>query len=201
LIYRYLIANGIGQAAEIAYLLKNTKSLVESYLKEMILSGELYEVMVKGIKYYVRPNSLELINQPLARTKLKILSPFDNLLIQRKRIKNLFNFDYILECYVPRSKRQYGYFSLPILWEGKLVARMDCIAERKKSLLHIHHISLEADLVKMEAFALALCKELRFFLEFNGCTRLQLHNTSPNNFKPVLVALLRELLNEHYEAA
>ena len=55
-------------------------------------------------------DAFELLNQPLSRTKLKILSPFDNLLIQRKRMQSLFNFDYLLECYVPEAKRQFGYF-------------------------------------------------------------------------------------------
>ena len=85
-----------------------------------------------GNGYFALPESLELLRKPLSRSKLKILSPFDNLLIQRKRMKTLFSFDYQIECYVPEGKRQYGYFSLPILWDGKLVARMDCKADRKK---------------------------------------------------------------------
>jgi uncharacterized protein YcaQ len=68
------------------------------------------------------PESLVLLNKPLARSKLKILSPFDNLLIQRQRMRNLFGFDYQIECYVPAAKRKHGYFSLPILWGGRLVS-------------------------------------------------------------------------------
>ena len=149
--------------------------------------------MPAAISYYALPASLELLSKPLARSKLKILSPFDNLLIQRKRMQTLFGFDYLIECYVPEAKRQYGYFSLPILWDGKLVARMDCKTERKKSLLHIHHLALEPWLVKTDAFSLALYKELASFLQFNNCSNLRLHRTTPANFKPLLQTVINSL--------
>ncbi|MGI9568419.1 MAG: winged helix-turn-helix domain-containing protein, partial [Desulfobulbia bacterium] len=193
LITRYLQANGLGQSAEITYLLKNTKPLVSATLQEMVSNGELLQINAGGNSYYALPASLELLSKSLARSKLKILSPFDNLLIQRKRMQTLFDFDYLIECYLPEAKRQYGYFSLPVLWDGKLVARMDCKTERKKSLLHIHHLALEPWLVKTDAFFLALHKELASFLQFNNCSNLQLHRTSPAKFKPVLLTVINSL--------
>ncbi len=193
LITRYLQSNGLGQASEISYLLRNTKPLVASTLQEMVSNRELLQLSVGDNSYYALPDSLELLNKPLSRSKLKILSPFDNLVIQRKRMQALFNFDYLIECYVPEAKRRYGYFSLPILWDGKLVARMDCRTERKKSLLHIHHLALEPWLIKTAAFTLALCKELESFLRFNNCSHLKLHRTTPANFKPELQAMIKSL--------
>jgi len=189
LITRYLQANGLGQASEIVYLLKNTKVLVSASLQALLSNGELIQISTGGNSYFALPASLELLSKPLARGKLKILSPFDNLLIQRKRIQALFNFDYQIECYVPEALRRYGYFSLPILWDGKLLARMDCKAERKESLLHIHHLALEPRLVKTEAFALALSKELLSFLQFNECKSFCIHRTSPTSFKQELEKL------------
>jgi uncharacterized protein YcaQ len=193
LITRYLQANGLGQPAEIVYLLKNTRPLVSAALQEMVSNGELLQVSVGGNSYYALPASLALMGKPLARSKLKILSPFDNLLIQRKRMQAFFGFDYQLECYLPAPKRQYGYFSLPVLWDGKLVARMDCKTERKKSRLHIHHLALEPRLVKTDAFFLALHKELARFLQFNNCSHLRLHRTSPASFKPELQTVINSL--------
>lgn len=109
-------------------------------------------------------------------------------------MQELFSFNYQLECYVPAANRQYGYFSLPILWDGKLVARMDCKTDREKSLLHVYHLALEHCLVKTDAFALALYKELAFFLKFNSCSNLRLHRTTPNNFKPVLQTAINSLM-------
>ncbi len=192
-ITQYLQANGLGDSSEISYLLKNTKTLISTKLQEMVLSGELLQVSVDGKNYYTLPTSLKLLSEPLSHSKVKILSPFDNMLIQRKRMKALFSFDYRLECYLPEAKRQYGYFSLPILWDGKLVARMDCKAERKKSLLHIHNIALESNLEKIDDFAEALCKELASFRQFNNCSKIKLHKTTPVKFKLVLQNAINNL--------
>ncbi len=193
LVTRYLQSNGLGMVTEMVYLLKNTKPLVSLALQEMVSNGELLQVRAGGNGYYALPASLELLDKPLARSKLKILSPFDNLLIQRKRVQALFDFDYLIECYLPAAKRQYGYFSLPVLWDGKLVARVDCKAERKKSLLHIQHLVLESRLAKTDAFAVALGRELASFLRFNNCTDIRLHRTTPANFKPVLQTVVNSL--------
>ena len=185
LINSYLRANGIGQDSEVAYLLKNTKKLVTSELKEMYSNKELVQVSVNGQLYYVLPESLQLLNKRLSRTQLKILSPFDNLLIQRKRMQSLFNFDYQIECYIPEAKRKYGYFSLPVLWNGKFVGRMDCKAERKTAILHILHLALENEFRINDAFNNSLFKELKSFMVFNNCTAIQIHKSSP----PILHSL------------
>ena len=194
LITRYLKANGLGQANEMTYLLKNVKPLVTATLKHMVGSGELTQIEVGDQQYYALPDSMELLNKPLSRNKLKILSPFDNLLIQRKRMQALFNFDYLIECYVPEAKRQYGYFSLPILWDGKLVARLDSKADRKTSTLLLNHLALEPGLRKTEAFAQALRKELVSFLQFNDCENIRLYKTTPSDLKSVLKRSIQQLI-------
>lgn len=193
LITRYLRANGLGQSAEIAYLLKGIKPLIDMTLEDMVSTGELLQIRVTDRLYYVLSTSLELLSKPLARSKLKILSPFDNLVIQRKRIKALFDFDYLIECYVPEAKRRCGYFCLPILWDGKLVARMDCRTERNKQLLHIHHLALEPTILKTDVFFHSLRKELESFLQFNHCNKVQLHRTSPAKVKPEFHLLINDL--------
>jgi uncharacterized protein YcaQ len=183
LIGQYLRANGLGQAAEVAYLLKSTKPLIASTLKEMIGDGELIQIRTGGNDYFALPSAFDLLNKPLSRSKLKILSPFDNLLIQRKRMQALFGFNYQIECYVPKAKRKHGYFSLPILWNGKLVARMDCKAQRDESILDIYHLAVEPSLVATEEFFGALRKELAAFMKFNQCGGYRLHQTSPMTLK------------------
>lgn len=190
LISQYLRANGLGQPGDIAYLRKDTKQQVLTTLEDMVSNRELFKVRVGDKSYYALPNSLDLLNRPLARNQVKILSPFDNLVIQRQRMKDLFGFDYLIECYVPEPKRRYGYFSLPILWDGKLVARMDCRAERKENQLHIHHLALEPYLLKTDAFFQALRKELKSFLRFNHCDHLQIHKITPANVQSGLRAVV-----------
>ncbi|WP_273273823.1 winged helix-turn-helix domain-containing protein [Maribacter polysiphoniae] len=195
LITRFLGANGLGLASEIAYLLKNTKQQVRHTLEEMTLNGEVLQIMVNNTVYYALATSLELLNRPLGRSKLKILSPFDNLLIQRKRTKQLFGFDYLLECYVPGPKRKFGYFVLPILWKGRLMARMDCKADRKNSVLHIHSIFLEPELIDIEDFVSAFIKELAAFMQFNDCETIQLHTVSPTNLKTIFQKSIDQMVS------
>jgi uncharacterized protein YcaQ len=93
---------------------------------------------------------------------------------------------------VPAPKRKFGYFALPVLWDGKLVARMDCKADRKKAHMHIYHLALESGLVKTEAFALAMRKELVPFLKFNECTSLTIHRSNPPSIKHELERLMEK---------
>lgn len=194
LINSFLRANGLGQANEIAYLRKNTKKQISTMLQEMEASREIVSLSIKGGTYYALPSALELLNKPLSRSKAKILSPFDNLVIQRKRMEFFFDYSYLIECYLPEKKRQYGYFSLPILWNGDLVARVDCKAERKSKILYIKNLVLEESLKKVTSFIDALSKELIPFMVFNECQSISVIKTSPEMCKELLEEKLYHLL-------
>ena len=182
LIVGFLRANGLTQmdCSEICYLLgKDMKPLVLKTVQTMLESGELVSITIgnpsKSAQYLALPGSLKKLLQPLSRKQARILSPFDNLVIQRKRMLDLFDFDYQIECYVPEPKRKFGYFALPILWDGRLVARMDCKADRKSSTMHVLKLLTEPGLKKVEALAHALSDELQKFTSFNGCKHIELH--------------------------
>lgn len=185
LIFSYLRANGIAQLTEISYLLKGIKPLISLTIKELVANQEVVPVSVKGIEYYSTPETLSLLNRSYQLNKLHILSPFDNLLIQRKRMQSLFDFDYLIECYTPEVKRKFGYFSLPILWNGQLIARMDCKAFKDEARLEIFHLALETKLKKVDDFIFSLKKTLSLFMKFNGCETMVLHKTTLNNKKVV----------------
>jgi uncharacterized protein len=79
----------------------------------------------------------EALDQPfIGRTAL--LSPFDRLVHDRERSKDLFDFDYILEMYKPAAKRRWGYFALPVLHHDRLVGKLDAKADRKAGTLTVH---------------------------------------------------------------
>lgn len=128
----------------------------------------------------VESEALQLLDKRINRKRAKILSPFDNLLIQRKRANAVFNFDYLIECYVPQAKRQFGYFCLPILWDGKLVARADCKVDKKKSVLNVLHLFTEPSIKDKAAFLTALDEELQAFATFNLCEHFAILKLSEN---------------------
>ena len=171
LIKRYISAHGIGHVNEFGYLRKAMGPAVKQALNEKIESGELLEIKLKTKKerLFVTPEYETQLDQRLAYTKAKILSPFDNLVIQRKRILRLFDFDYQLECYLPEKKRKHGYFTLPILWQGNLVARMDAKADRKNKVFIIRNLELETKLKKVDEFGYYFTRALNDFSKFNGC--------------------------------
>ncbi|WP_028110002.1 winged helix-turn-helix domain-containing protein [Ferrimonas futtsuensis] len=169
LVLSYLRAHGLGSMAEFTYLLKGVKPCVALAVAEMVEEGIVQPVEVGGAPYFTTDLALALLERRLSRKEAKILSPFDNLLIQRKRVSALFGFDYQLECYLPKAKRQYGYFCLPVLWDGRLVARADCKAHRQQRHLEVMSLHMEQGLRRRDAFMQALEQELSDFAEFNHC--------------------------------
>ncbi len=172
LITSFLRSNGVALADEFGYLRKQIKPVLRATLQEMLDANDVILAKVDGTNYYLLPESLALLDKPLARKKLAILSPFDNLVIQRKRMRNLFDFDYQIECYVPKAKRVYGYFVLPILWRGRLAARIDLKADRKTQTLYVLSLHLEDWVTDISAFREALTAELQRFMIFNNCVTM-----------------------------
>lgn len=178
LIINYLIANAIGTPQQITYLLKGLKIPVQKHCLQMLEDGLLITVTVDNQSYFALPTLSNLLEKKLTKSKVKILSPFDNLLIQRKRTKALFNYDYQIECYVPADKRKIGYFSLPLLWGVKFSGRMDVKMDRKFGVLNILNLHLETD--KADEFIVELKKTLNNFLSFNKGTSINVIKITSN---------------------
>lgn len=144
------------------------RQAMKAELAQRLAAGTLVTVTLPNNSlYYIEPQHLE---QPMPRldNRLKILSPFDNAVIQRKRLIDLFAFDYQLECYVPAPKRRYGYLALPLLYKDNFVGRMDCKAHRADKVLEIKGLFFESGHDTSEVHA-ALDKALPDFAGFQGC--------------------------------
>jgi hypothetical protein len=155
----------------------------------MVEQGTLLPVTVEGLSefYFVQPDHLEQhLTVPSASastaTPVHLLSPFDNLVIQRKRLQQLFGFHYQIECYMPAAKRQYGYFCLPILWGEHFVGRVDPKAHRSTGRLAVLSCSVDSELEGNMDFWAAFAQALQTFATFNGCTSV----TWPNSAQEAL---------------
>jgi len=175
LIGSYLRSHGLAQITELTYLRKGLGKQMSQTVADFVEEGMLRELEINGLTYYTTPRSLDLIDQSLPSPKLRILSPFDNVVIQRKRLAALFGFDYQIECYVPKAKRKFGYFCLPVLRGNRFVARLDAKADRKTGVFHVMNLYLEKSVKSREAFLLALGTELDRFAKFDGCSSVEIH--------------------------
>ena len=108
-----------------------------------------------------------------------MLSPFDNSIIHRDRIEQLFNYDYRIECYLPKEKRQYGYFCLPILLGDEFIGRADCKAHRKNGLFEIIHLHLDYNLNDDVSWIEPFVKSVKAFATFNSCHKIKISKVSP----------------------
>ncbi len=98
------------------------------------------------------------LGQPFAG-RAALLSPFDRLVYDRKRMLELFEFDYGLEMYKPAAKRRWGYYALPILYGDRLVGKLDATADRKARVLRVDAIHQDVPFTK--ATTAAVTREIK----------------------------------------
>lgn len=173
------------------------RPLIVKTLEELVEEGELVAPPIDGMQdtYYVMPAALDGVVSEVPNT-VHILSPFDNLVIQRDRIAQLFDFEYTIECYLPEAKRKYGYFVLPVLWKDRLIGRLDPKANRKERRFLVKALWFEPGFEEIEAALPAFADALARLARFNGCDAVELGKISPPGHKRSLKTLVRQALAE-----
>jgi len=96
-------------------------------------------VTVEGARdtWQVDPEQLALVDEPV-EGRAALLSPLDRLVFDRKRLAQIFDYDYTLEMYKPASQRIWGYWALPVLYGDRLIGKVDAAAERQEGELIVH---------------------------------------------------------------
>lgn len=148
------------------------RAIINTLLRIRVHDGDLALFTIDdSMKVYGKPDLFERRWAKPARA-VQILSPFDNAVIHRDRVKSLFDFDYTIECYTPQHKRRYGYFTLPLLFGEHLVGRMDCKADRAARRLEVLSLHMETPAYDTDEFHAALTVALQCFAIFNGCEEI-----------------------------
>ena len=172
------------------------RSLIAKTLAGMQQSKEVIPLSVEGLEdtYYALAETLEREDAAISNAA-HILSPFDNLTIQRDRMEKLFGFQYTIECYLPASKRKYGYFVLPILWRDEIIGRLDSKANRKAKTFIAKKLWFEPNFAKFAEALPAFAETLARFAAFNGCTTVELDAIVPTGHKQRLKSLVKRSLD------
>ena len=173
LLDRALQAQGLVSPDSVCYLDAGRKPALRRLIDRRVRRGELVPVAVEGadkLPHWARPETLETLGElpEISNDTVHVLSPFDPLVNQRKRLQLFFEYEHCFEAYLPKAKRKYGYFVCPVLLGDRIVAGLDLKTDRERGRLLVQkwnwtrHASKRADrpviesaLERFERFQLA----------------------------------------------
>ncbi len=184
-----LTAHGFGTEKTLCFFRRDARvrNHIRKRLKARVDEGQLVvRETAAGEKIYARPETLDGVAR-VAPNTVRILSPFDNLVIQRQRCQAVFDFDYTIECYTAEAKRVFGYFALPIMFRDRLVGRMDCKAHRGEGRFEIKALFLERDV--SDAFLPAFATAVFDYAAFTGCHEVHVARVSPKAWQAPICRL------------
>ena len=170
LLERALRAQGIVSLESICYLDAGRKPAMRALIERHVADKALAVVAIEGtehVEHWAAPATLDLPAGAPGEI-VHLLSPFDPLVIQRKRLQLVFGYEHRFEAYVPKVKRVLGYFALPVLVGDEIVAAIDLKTDRAAGRLVVQQWTwlprrksrrlkslIEAELHRFEAFQLA----------------------------------------------
>jgi uncharacterized protein YcaQ len=137
LLDRALRSQGVVSVDSICYQDAPRKPAMRRLVAARVRRRELVPVQVDGAErslHWVRPDTLDASPEP-EQEQVHILSPFDPLIIQRKRLRLFFDYDHRFEAYFPKDKRVFGYFVCPVLIGDRIVAALDLKTDRQRQKL------------------------------------------------------------------
>jgi uncharacterized protein YcaQ len=137
LLERALRAQGVVSLDSICHLDAPSKAQVRRLIDGSVRRGQLVPVAIEGAgkqEHWAEPATLGNAGDTVSE-QVHILSPFDPLIIQRKRTRLFFDYEHRFEAYVPKQKRLFGYFALPVLIGENIVAALDLKTDRKDKKL------------------------------------------------------------------
>ena len=195
LVAQQLRCHGFASLKGLTYLRRNAelRKAVKALVNERLAQRTLEQVQVgNGEIFILKAGAFERA-LPRLKSRMLILSPFDNSVIQRERLKALFNYNYQIECYVPAAKRQYGYFCLPLLYCDEFIGRVDCKAHRKVRHLEIISLHLEPHSFDEDLVIAAFVEAITPFSHFQQCDSVSLTKAYPKHLTQRLRGALKPL--------
>lgn len=191
-------ALGIAKASWIADYFRMGKLDAKIHPAALAQQGLLTPVKVDGWDQdaYVHPSQADLLDQALAgqlsASATRLLSPFDPVVWDRKRAVELFDFEYKLECYTPAPKRQFGYFSLPILRRGAIIGRLDAKAHRKEGIFEVKSLHLEPTVRLSQSLANDVAKAISSLAKWHQTSEIHVKSVGSTELSNLLQMALKK---------
>lgn len=195
---RALAALGVGTECHVReHFLRGRYPNLPATLTDLSADGTIQPVTVLGEDgaplgnepWYVAASQLPALGEIQAGTwdpRTTLLSPFDNLICDRTRTSQLFNFDYRVEIYVPKAKREFGYYVLPILHGERFIGRLDLQMDRKQGRLVVNAGYREADAPDDRATAPNVAAALTSLATFLQADAIDVPGTMPPTWRRAL---------------
>lgn len=138
----------------------------------LVEAGELVPVEVEGMRFHALPEVLAGLEQATLPNRMIFVAPLDQLIWDRQAIRHLFDFDYVWEVYVPKAKRRWGYYVLPVFYKDRFVARFD--SRLKNGVWELYKWYWEEDVRPDAEMLSALEHSVSDFKRYLGAERLKL---------------------------
>lgn len=174
---------GMATPAEIAGFWNAVElAAVRRWCSDALRAGEIVELMVDSADDSPPRRALAPADwqkridedaQMAVPDRIRLLSPFDPVLRDRKRTQRLFNFDYTFEAFVPTAKRRYGYYVLPVLEGDRLVGRLDPKFHREQGLLEVRGLWWEPSVKPTRRRRAALDAAVQHLAAFIGAKQIR----------------------------
>jgi uncharacterized protein len=187
-------ALGVVKAEWVSHYFRLKNADANAALKRLEKQNRVLRVNVEGWENpgYFHPDNLKRVEAAadgkIPRSRTTLLSPFDPLVWHNTPTLELFNFDFPIEFYFPESKRKYGYYSLPILYNNALIGRLDPKAHRKEGVFEVKSLHLEPGVVVDDAMVSRLKNLLRACATWHETPQVVVANAS----EPELTELLSD---------
>lgn len=173
---------GVASQRDLADYFRIPATKVTHLLDELVEDETLVRLNVEG--WGVGGYALRDLNlAPLNHTGTTVISPFDPVCWNRDRTSRIFGFDYKIEIYVPESKRIFGYYSLPVLHNGNLIARIDLKSNRQQNLLQVQSTWVEEDRISKFPKT-AVANHLKELANWQGLKSIEVSNRGNVSLEP-----------------
>ncbi|MBC7814553.1 MAG: YcaQ family DNA glycosylase [Burkholderiales bacterium] len=193
-----LRALGVGTSKHInVHFIRGRYTKINNVIKELESDSLIQRVQIADENgawagdWYIHADDLPLLERIEAgdwQPRTTLLSPFDNLICDRQRTEKMFSFEFRIEIYVPKAKRQYGYYVLPILHGDQLIGRIDPTMNRKTKQLIINNVYAESNAPTTPEAASAVARSIDELAAFLGAKEIVYPDSEciPVGWRPAL---------------